>query len=103
MITVSVMYPKTDSSTFDMDYYLQKHMKLVHQRWDPMGLRNARVLSGQKGPDGAEPPFAVMAILDFESLEAFGKAAGEHGPELFGDIPNFTNVQPQLQISEIVG
>lgn len=101
MITVCVMYPKTDSSTFDMDYYLQKHMKLVHSRWDSMGLRNARVLHGQKGPDGAEPPYAVMAILDFESLDAFGKAAGEHGPELFGDIPNFTNVQPQVQISEI--
>lgn len=102
MITVSVMYPKTDSSTFDMDYYMQNHMKLVQQRWGGMGLHTARVLRGQKGPDGAEPPFAAMALLDFESLDAFGKAADQHGPELFGDIPNFTNVQPQVQISEIM-
>jgi hypothetical protein len=25
-----------------------------------------------------------------------------HGKEIMGDIPNYTNIQPQIQISEIV-
>jgi hypothetical protein len=28
---------------------------------------------------------------------------GQHGKELLGDVPNFTNIQPQIQISEIIG
>ena len=27
---------------------------------------------------------------------------GQHGAELLGDIPNYTNIEPQIQISEIV-
>ena len=50
---------------------------------------------------GAAPPYAVITTLQFESLEAFGKAVQAHGPEVMGDIANFTNVQPVLQFSEI--
>jgi hypothetical protein len=27
---------------------------------------------------------------------------GVHGKEIMGDIPNYTNIQPTMQISEIV-
>jgi hypothetical protein len=33
----------------------------------------------------------------------FQKAMERHGAELMGDVPNFTNLTPQVQISEIVG
>jgi hypothetical protein len=26
-----------------------------------------------------------------------------HGKEIFADVPKYTNIQPQIQISEIVG
>jgi len=26
-----------------------------------------------------------------------------HGREIMGDVPNYTDIQPQFQISEIVG
>ena len=29
MIKVSVLYPNSDSATFDMDYYLNTHLPLV--------------------------------------------------------------------------
>lgn len=101
MIAVAVLYPKTDSSTFDLDYYHSKHMKLVSDLWGGMGLRGARVMHGQPGPDGSAPAYAVITVLDFESMEAFGKAAATHGGTIMGDIANFTNVQPVLQFNEI--
>ena len=42
-----------------------------------------------------------MAVVDFESLEAFQDAVGTHGEEIFGDVPNFTNITPVVQISDI--
>ena len=66
-----------------------------------MGLRGARVMHGQTGPDGKPPLYAVMTLLEFDSVDAFGKAASTHGGPIMGDIANFTNVQPVVQISEI--
>jgi len=37
----------------------------------------------------------------FESVDAFKNAFGPHAEKIMGDIPNFTNTQPQIQISEI--
>jgi len=37
MIRVSVMYPN-DGGRFDMDYYINKHMALVHKLLEPYGL-----------------------------------------------------------------
>jgi hypothetical protein len=39
----------------------------------------------------------------FNTLGDFQKGMGQHGKELLGDVPNFTNIQPQIQISEIIG
>ena len=34
------MYPKTETSTFDMDYYMKTHMPLVQEKWGSHGLKN---------------------------------------------------------------
>ncbi len=43
MIVVMVMYPENEGATFDMDYYLSTHMKLVGDKWGDMGLKGARI------------------------------------------------------------
>ena len=98
MILVSVMYPA--GPRFDMDYYLGHHMPLVRERWSALGLHEATVVRGTATPDGGAAPFQVMALLRFSSAEAFAKAASEHGPEIFGDIPKFTDAQAQVQIND---
>ncbi len=49
MIVATVMYPESEGATSDMDYYLTDHLKLVGDRWGPMGLKGARVLKGIAG------------------------------------------------------
>ncbi len=102
MIVVTVMYPESEGATFNMDYYLNSHLKMVEEKLGGMGLKGARVLKGiAGGTPGSAAPYRVMAVVDFESAEAFQAAVGAHGDEIFGDIPNFTNITPVVQISDI--
>jgi hypothetical protein len=40
--------------------------------------------------------------MTFQSMEAFQKALTEAGPGLMADIPNYTDVGLQLQVSEVL-
>jgi uncharacterized protein (TIGR02118 family) len=50
---------------------------------------------------GAPPTYSARRHLLFESVEAFRASFGPHTSEIFGDIPNYTEVQPVTQISEV--
>ena len=102
MVRVSVMYPN-ESDQFDMDYYLNKHIPLVHQLLDSFGLIRTEVDKGiGTAEPGAPAPYAVVAHLIFDSIEEMGKGLEAHDPELAADVPNFTDIKPQFQISEIM-
>ena len=98
MTTILVMYPAGES--FNLDYYLATHMPLVKDRWSSMGLNSAKILKGAGTPDGKPAPFQIIAELEWESLQHFKDAGAKHGPEIFGDIPNFTKAQPIVQIND---
>lgn len=99
-VTVTVMYPNTPGSKFDMSYYLGTHGPLVHKCWDGMGLKSLKVVKGEGTPDPKTPaPYQVIAILSFESMDAFQRAVAARGAEVMGDIAKFTNVQPVIQVS----
>ena len=51
-------------------------------------------------PD-SPPPYLAMGHLLFDSVEAFQKSWGPHAQAIVGDIPNFTNTQPTVQVSEV--
>jgi uncharacterized protein (TIGR02118 family) len=98
---VTVIYPKTETSHFDLTYYLTSHMPLVDSLWRHHGLASARVLQGT-GSLGGAPAFELICMLEFPSREAFLGAAGAHADEIMGDIPRFTNVQPIIQFNDVV-
>ena len=103
MIRISVMYPSGEGKKFDYDYYANKHMKLVRDRWGGMGLVKVEVDKGVAGgAPGAAAPYTAVGHVFFKSLADFQKASKAHGKELFDDVPNFTNIAPQVQISEII-
>jgi uncharacterized protein (TIGR02118 family) len=101
MITVSVMYPNSDGSTFDMDYYLTKHIPMVGQRLGT-ALKSATVERGLSGMNpGSAPAYSVVYHLGFDSVESFQASFGPHAEEILADIPKYTNAVPIVQISEV--
>ena len=102
MIKVSVLYPDQPDANFDMDYYTQKHVPLVLDRCGtdvkPGGIE--RALPG--GAFGMNAPYRAAGHLIFESREGMERSLGTHMPEFLADVPNFTNIQPVVQISEVV-
>lgn len=101
MIKVSVLYPNRAGSKFDMSYYLGTHIKLVK---DKLGtaLQGVHVDSGMSGaaPD-SEPDYVAMGHLLFNSVGDFQAAFGPHAEAIMGDIPNYTDIEPQVVVSEI--
>lgn len=101
MIKVSVLYPNADGKKFDTAYYFTKHIPMVKQK---LGAACKRVEIDQ-GMDGAQPgskpAFIAMAHMTFDSVDAFQKAFGPHSAAIMGDIPNYTDIQPVVQVSEV--
>jgi len=97
VIRVSVMYPNEQGKRFDFDYYITKHGALVKQRLEPAGLVR---LEADKAVD-ATSPFIAIGHLYFNSLEDFHNGFFPHAAEFGEDLPNFTDIAPQLQVSEI--
>jgi uncharacterized protein (TIGR02118 family) len=103
MIRVSVLYPDTVGGKFDHEYYASTHMKLVNDRLTSLALVRSEIDKGIAGAaPGAPAPFVAAGHLYFNSVEEFQSAFGAHSAEIMADIPNYTNIEPQIQISEIV-
>ena len=66
-------------------------------------LKGATVEKGLGGPaPGSPPPFLGMGNMYFDSVDEFGKAFGPNAEKIMGDLPNFTNIEPVIQISEVL-
>jgi uncharacterized protein (TIGR02118 family) len=101
MIKVSVLYPNNEGSKFDMDYYCKKHIPMVQQKLGT-ACKRVEIDEGVGGPTpGSRPTYAAMGHLYFDSVPAFQTAFAPHTNEIMGDIPNYTNVQPIIQVSEL--
>ncbi|SOD82602.1 EthD family reductase [Spirosoma fluviale] len=101
MIRLTVLYPKTETSQFDLTYYLEKHIPLVKERLTPFGLVEVDMNEALPGGD-ALPPYAMITFLAFNTPEELDKGMGTHGGELLGDIPNFTDVEPLTQVVRVL-
>ena len=102
MVVISVLYPKTSESHFDHDYYLQKHIPMVRSRWQAMGLKSDVLMRGTSTLDGQPPSYELIGFLTFHSVEQVQAALAAFGQEIIGDIPNFTNVSPLIQMNDPV-
>jgi len=54
------------------------------------------------GAPGSPPTYVGMCHIFSESVEAFQAGFGPHVAEIMADIPNYTDLTPVLQISEVV-
>jgi uncharacterized protein (TIGR02118 family) len=84
-----------------MDYYCTKHMPMVQQKLGA-ACKRVEIDQGLGGPTPGSPPtYSALCHLYFDSVPAFQAAFGPHTDEIMGDIPNYTNVQPIVQVSEL--
>jgi len=99
-VSLQVLYPISDGTTFDYDYYTSTHFDLVG---DHMGdhLESMLVTKGLAGGPDVPPGFHAVASLVFKDQDALNAAMGAAQPVL-ADIANFTNVQPQMLIGEVL-
>jgi len=54
------------------------------------------------GAPGAPATYVGMCHIFCESVEAFQAGFGPHAQEIMADIPNYTDLSPVIQISEVV-
>jgi uncharacterized protein (TIGR02118 family) len=102
MTKVSVLYPNGEGKNFDMDYNTSTHVALVSGLLGD-ALKGATIESGiGGGTPGSPAPYVAMNNLYFDSPEAFGAAFGPNAEKIMGDLPNFTNIEPVIQISTVV-
>jgi uncharacterized protein (TIGR02118 family) len=101
MIKVSVLYPNSDGSSFDMDYYCNSHLPMVREKLGD-ACKDAAVEGGLGGGEPAAPPiYVAMGHLYFDSVEDFQSSFGPHADAIMGDRPNYTNVEPVIQVSQV--
>jgi uncharacterized protein (TIGR02118 family) len=103
MIKVGIYYPNGEGKTFNMDYYASKHMSLAKSL---LG-NSVKAIAIDKGLASGVPntpvPYLAIGYLYFDSIASFQKAMNaEVSAKLNADIPNYTNSQPIVQISEVL-
>jgi uncharacterized protein (TIGR02118 family) len=102
MIRVTVLYPNDPGKRFDHTYFATKHLPMVKDRLKDFGMLRYEVDRGLAGRDGGPAPFVAVAHLYFPAVTDYQNGIGAHGPELRGDISNYTDISPQVQVSEIL-
>lgn len=102
MVKVTILYPNNEGSTFDMDYYTKNHMPMVAEVLGE-SIKFYEIDEGISGRTPDEPmPYLAIGYLYFDKLEDYQNSFGPNAEKIVGDIPNYTNTQPILQISEVL-
>ncbi len=104
MTKISILYPNQKGSKFDLRYYIDTHMPLS------IGLLSThpgfRGVSVERGLSGAEPgsaaTYVAMCYFLFDSMESFMAAFVPHAAALQGDMPNYTDINPVIQVNEVL-
>jgi uncharacterized protein (TIGR02118 family) len=102
MIRVNVLYPAREGAHFDFGYYLERHVPMVRDRMQEFGLTGITVDRGLAGLTPETPAsYVCIASMTFASTQSVQEGLALHGAEIMGDIPNYTDIQPVIQVAEV--
>ena len=104
MTKISILYPGSENSRFDFRYYVEKHMPMsIGLLGAHPGFRGVSVERGVSGGiPGTSAAYAAMCHFSFDSVENFMAAFLPHAEVLQGDIQNYTDVEPVIQVNEVL-
>jgi uncharacterized protein (TIGR02118 family) len=101
MFCASVAYPMQQSGKFDFEYFAHKHVPLFARFLGENCVR-FEVHKSLAAPGAPAPSFIGVAYFWVRSGEEFGATLARYGNEIYSDIPNFTDIEPLRQWSEVV-
>ena len=102
LIKISIMYANATGNTFDMDYYASKHMPMLAETFGE-AMMKYEIDSGISGRTADETaPYIAIGHLYFYRLSDYENLFGQHRKKILGDIPNYTNLTPSIQISRVI-
>lgn len=95
--TIYVTYSGTETDRFDRAYYVETHVPLVIDAWEPSGLLSC-VAFFPDDPAASKGTAKTVVICqcvfrDEDSLEA--AFASARTPEVMADVGRFTDLAPQ--------
>lgn len=104
MIKISMLYPNNKGSRFNVSYYVETHMplsiKLLSAHPGFKGVSVEHGLGG--GMPGTDAAYVAMCHYQFDSVENFMAAFTPHAAALQDDMPNYTDIEPVIQINEVL-
>lgn len=104
MIKVSILYPNNKGARFDLRYYIETHMPTSIARLSAHpGFRGVSVEHGLGGGiRGTDAAYIAMCHFQFDSVENFMAAFTPHAAALRGDMPNYTDIEPVIQVNDVL-
>lgn len=102
MTRVTLLYRYSEGAHFDFDYYIQHHVTMSRRLLAHCGLLSIEVEKCIRTLSGEKPDVVCITHLDLERESDFSKALEIHGAALMADFPNYTNIQPEIYVCEVL-
>ena len=101
MIKISLLYPHDDEKRFDVGYYVNTHAPWARKLMGS-ALKGFEIEQGVSSLEpGSKPTCIAAAHLYFDTVEDFKSSYGPDAAEIQADIPNYTDIQPVRQVSNV--
>ena len=99
--SLEVLYPITESTNFNFNYYFGKHMAIVDESLGEY-MESSVVTKGIAGEPDVPAPYYAITTLVFKDKSALDGALSKIDKPV-ADIANFTNTKPIMLIGDVVG
>ena len=97
---MQVTYPVSSDTKFDYDYYMETHLSIIRKIWGKY-IKNLIIVKGESGGGNKPSPYYIIATIIFETQHDMDRAFSE-GKPIWMDVPNYTNVKPNMMIGNII-
>lgn len=101
MIRVTVSYAAREGARFDHAYYQNRHAALIREHLGAHGLRRLEIDQVLSDAAGNPAPVVAAAHMLFDDVAAFQAAMAAGGQPLMADVANYTDIPPQILISQV--
>ena len=101
---LTILYPNKEGVHWDPIYYRDHHMPLIMRLYGTDAIRRFEVRKGVSGADGkSKPDFIGCVNIYIENQAKFDEAGKQHAQTLRDDVPHFSNVMPNVVVTDIYG